>query len=304
MLFACYLLMEKKSFLSSRAVRNGGVVGSADQDWVDTLRQFDEAVKTYINYKAILSAATGLFAGLILQLCEVDLAPLFGLLAFLLNFVPIVGSVIATVLPIPVVLFQPDMTLIRGVLAIFLPGTLQMTVGNLIEPVVFGDKFDMHEVTVLAGLTLWSVLWGIPGAVLSVPIMVVVLIVLKTWKHPVAAFLVGVMRGKMSNAGGQAAAAEQKEQPEKGKLLVGAGSGPGGGGKRTGAEVERARAASTAGGPSREPRPEPEPEPEPAFEPEPEPEPEPADSNEPIVPPPVPRPDPAVGSGNQGEQFF
>ena len=59
MLFACYLLMEKKSFLSSRAVRNGGVVGSADQDWVDTLRQFDEAVKTYINYKAILSAATG-----------------------------------------------------------------------------------------------------------------------------------------------------------------------------------------------------------------------------------------------------
>ena len=68
MLFACYLLMEKKSFLSSRAVRNGGVVGSADQDWVDTLRQFDEAVKTYINYKAILSAATGLFAGLILQL--------------------------------------------------------------------------------------------------------------------------------------------------------------------------------------------------------------------------------------------
>ena len=35
--------------------------------------------------------------------------------------------------------------------------------GNFIEPIVFGDKFDMHEVTVLAGLTLWSVLWGIPG---------------------------------------------------------------------------------------------------------------------------------------------
>ena len=54
MLFACYLLMEKKSFLSSRAVRNGGVVGRADQDWVDSLRQFDAAVKTCINYKAIL----------------------------------------------------------------------------------------------------------------------------------------------------------------------------------------------------------------------------------------------------------
>ena len=80
----------------------------------------------------------------------------------------------------------------------FLPGCMQMAVGNFIEPMVFGDMFDMHEVTVLAGLTLWSVLWGIPGAVLSVPIMVVILIILKTMKHPVATFLVGLMRGKFS----------------------------------------------------------------------------------------------------------
>ena len=58
-----------------------------------------------------LSAATGFFAGLVLALCGVDLAPLFGLMAFLLNFIPIVGSVIATLIPLPIVLFQPDMTL-------------------------------------------------------------------------------------------------------------------------------------------------------------------------------------------------
>lgn len=58
-----------------------------------------------------LSAATGFFAAVILAACGVDLAPLFGLLAFLFNFIPIVGSVIATIVPLPVVLFQPDMTL-------------------------------------------------------------------------------------------------------------------------------------------------------------------------------------------------
>ena len=59
---------------------------------------------------------------------EVDLAPLFGLLAFLFNFIPIVGSVIATFLPVPVILFQPDMTFIRGFLGFFLPGCVQMAV--------------------------------------------------------------------------------------------------------------------------------------------------------------------------------
>jgi hypothetical protein len=47
-----------------------------------------------------------------------------------------VGSVIATLLPLPVVLFQPDMTLVRGVLALLLPGCVQMAVGNFIEPIV------------------------------------------------------------------------------------------------------------------------------------------------------------------------
>lgn len=86
---------------------------------------------------------------------------------------------------------------------------------------VFGDKFDMHEVTVLAGLTLWSVLWGIPGAVLSVPIMVVILIILKTMKHPVAAFLVGVMRGKFGSAGEDESSVKENTANSDGNTYAG-----------------------------------------------------------------------------------
>jgi hypothetical protein len=240
-------------------------------------------------------AGTGFGAGIILTICEVDLAPLFGLLAFLFNFIPIVGSVIATFLPLPIVLFQPDMTLCvrklrqhhshtalpflalvfslpsncslsvsqvtdsplyclrcacpsnnssnnayrsidracraRGFSAIFIPGCVQGIVGNVIEPIVFGDKFDMHEVTVLASLTLWSVLWGVPGAVLSVPIMVIVLIILKTMKHPVAAFLVGIMRGKFNNdddePSGGGAHADGSDGTERGGSMRGSSSSRG-----------------------------------------------------------------------------
>ena len=51
--------------------------------------------------------------------------------------------------------------------AFFLNGSFNSFVGNVAEPVIFGDKFDLHEVTVLGALALWGVIWGISGAVLS-----------------------------------------------------------------------------------------------------------------------------------------
>jgi predicted PurR-regulated permease PerM len=62
------------------------------------MRAIDQAIKIYINYKIVLSAATGVLAGVFLQVLRVDLAPLFGLLAFLLNFIPI-GACTCTAAP-------------------------------------------------------------------------------------------------------------------------------------------------------------------------------------------------------------
>ena len=76
------------------------------------------------------------------------LRPLWGFFVFLFNFIPNIGSVMVTFLPLPIIVQQPDMTLTRGVLAIMIPGTWQFFVGNMLEPAVFGDKFDMHAVTV------------------------------------------------------------------------------------------------------------------------------------------------------------
>jgi predicted PurR-regulated permease PerM len=78
-------------------------------------------VKRYIGYKVLLSASTGILVAASLLLLRVDLALVFGLLAFLLNFIPNVGSVISVILPMPVVIFDPSKTWVDIWLAFIIP---------------------------------------------------------------------------------------------------------------------------------------------------------------------------------------
>ena len=113
--------------------------------------ELQEKIRAYLITKIILSAATGLAVGLILLILGLDLALVFGLMAFLLNFIPSIGSVIATLLPLPVVLMQFD-SIALILLAILLPGAVQVTIGNVIEPRVLGKSVDLNPVTVLLAL--------------------------------------------------------------------------------------------------------------------------------------------------------
>jgi len=70
----------------------------------------------------------------------VDLALVFGLLAFLLNFIPNIGSLIAIVLPLPVMLVDPECTLSTVALAVGVPGLVDFLIGSLIEPKLVGAR--------------------------------------------------------------------------------------------------------------------------------------------------------------------
>ena len=139
--------------------------------------EINSKIQRYLVTKFAISATTGLLVGTILWLFGLDLALMFGVMAFLLNFIPSIGSVIATLLPIPFAMLQFDSTwAIVGVVAI--PGLVQMTIGNVIEPLVMGERLDLHPVTVLLSLIFWGLLWGIVGMFLAVPITAVIRIVL------------------------------------------------------------------------------------------------------------------------------
>lgn len=149
-------------------------------------------VSVYLSVKLIASLATGLVAAAILFGFQVKLAALFALFVFLLNFIPSVGSIVAVLLPVPVLFLQfglgPQFFLVIGLLA-----ATEFTIGNLLEPRFLGEGMDLHPAAVVASLIFWTLVWGVPGAFLSVPITASIKIVLSKIKHtrPVAEFLAG-----------------------------------------------------------------------------------------------------------------
>ncbi len=139
--------------------------------------EIDAKIKRFIVTKFFVSATTGILVGSILSIIGLDLALVFGVLAFLLNFIPNIGSVIATFLPVPVALVQYD-GLAMILLVVLLPGSVQVIIGNVVEPKLMGTGLDLSPVTILLALVLWGLIWGVVGMLLAAPITAVLRIVL------------------------------------------------------------------------------------------------------------------------------
>lgn len=169
----------------------------ADAKGKSALRATIESrIERYVLMKLVLSGLTGLSVWLILAVLGIDLALVFGVLAFVLNFIPNVGSIFATLLPLPVIIFG-DHGPVTMALAILLPGAVQMVVGNVVEPKVMGDSLELHPVTILLCLVFWGILWGIPGMLLATPITAVMKILMAEvdLTRPIADLMAGKLPG-------------------------------------------------------------------------------------------------------------
>ena len=157
------------------------------------LNEIQWHVKRYLLTLLFISALTGVLVGATLKVLGVDFALMFGFLAFLLNFIPYIGSIIATLLPLPVVLLDPDLTVTAKVLAIAVPGVIQFVVGNLMAPPITGRSLDLHPVVVMMALIFFGMIWGIVGTFLATPITAVTKILLEKveFTRPVSELLAG-----------------------------------------------------------------------------------------------------------------
>jgi AI-2 transport protein TqsA len=133
-------------------------------------------VRKYLILKTLISLANGLEVWLVLTLFGVDFAALFGLLAFFLNFIPNIGSAIATVLRVGFAFFQFG-TFWPPFLILVITVGIDEVLGNIIEPRVLGKGLDLSPLLVFFSLLFWGWLWGIPGMILSVPLTAVIRIV-------------------------------------------------------------------------------------------------------------------------------
>ena len=141
------------------------------------LSSISEEVSQYLGTLALISMATGLCAWLALTFFDVKLAAGWGVLTFLLNFIPTVGSIIATIPPVVMAIIQFSPGLFTPFLVLVSLTSIQLIIGNVITPKVMGDRLGVSPVMILLSLLLWSMIWGIPGALLSTPIMSIIKIV-------------------------------------------------------------------------------------------------------------------------------
>ena len=139
--------------------------------------EINSQIRKYIGVKVLTSASTGILTYIFLSLLGLDLAFTFGFLAFVLNFIPTIGSIVAVFLPLPIAFFQYD-SIFSIIMVMSLPGAVQVVIGNILEPKIMGSKLDIHPVTVLLTLMFWTLIWGVVGAFLAVPITVVFKIIL------------------------------------------------------------------------------------------------------------------------------
>jgi AI-2 transport protein TqsA len=140
------------------------------------LEAINGQVRKYLVIKTAMSLVNGLMVWIVLALFGVDFAALFGLLAFLLNFIPSIGSLLATALRVGFAFFQFG-TFWTPLWILVVTVSLDTVMGSFLEPKIMGKGLGLSPLLVFFSLLFWGWLWGIPGMILSVPLTAVVKIV-------------------------------------------------------------------------------------------------------------------------------
>ena len=173
--YVIFLLLEE-NFIPTKLEK---IFHNADRKGTlqDILADIGKSINTYFFVKTSMSLLTGVLSYFVLLAFGVDFAALWAFLIFLFNYIPYVGSLIATLLPSLFVIFQ--FASFWMFLWVFITVELvQIFVGNYIEPKVMGKTLNLSPLFVIVALSFWGAIWGIVGMILSVPIVSVVVIIL------------------------------------------------------------------------------------------------------------------------------
>jgi AI-2 transport protein TqsA len=158
--------------------------------------EIHEKTTRYILIKSFISLVTAISVGLILRFLGVEFALLLALFTFILNFIPNLGPIFSTFLPLPVALL--DFRGLEWFLAVLLlPAAVQMLFGNLIEPKLQGDRLSLHPITVLVALLVWGLIWGPAGMFVAVPVTTIIKIFIDL--SPRSRWVGQLMEGRISD---------------------------------------------------------------------------------------------------------
>ncbi len=157
--------------------------------------RFLKSVKDYLAIKTLVSLGTGLVIGITLYLMGVNHFLLWGVLAFLLNYIPNIGSIIAAVPAVILALIQLGPLAALGTAAVYL--TTNTVMGNVIEPRFMGRGLGLSTLVVFLSLIFWGWLLGTVGMLLSVPLTMIVKLAAES--NPSSVWLAQLLSGDEGN---------------------------------------------------------------------------------------------------------
>lgn len=133
-------------------------------------------VNYYLLVKTAVSIVTGIMVFAVARGFSLELATALGVLTFVLNYIPNVGSIVATLMVALVAFVQTGDPATTAVIFVIC-GAIQFLNGNIIDPLMMGRALRLSSFGIIISLAFWGAVWGIPGMFLSVPIMVMLLVV-------------------------------------------------------------------------------------------------------------------------------
>jgi predicted PurR-regulated permease PerM len=143
---------------------------------VDISQQIESDVSAYLFTITIMNLAVGVATGTVMAICGVGDPVLWGTVAFLLNYIPILGPMIGVV-----VFLLAGLLSIDSLWAAFLPAWLYLLIhlveGETVTPMLLARRFTINPVLVILSLVFWYWMWGVPGAVLSTPMLAITKII-------------------------------------------------------------------------------------------------------------------------------
>lgn len=170
---------------STPAISGEGIVG-----------EIEDQIRKYLLVKTVISALTGIAFGFALWLFGIPLAIVFGFLAFLLNFIPNIGPLISSCLPVPFLVLNSEMSPVTAISCFLTISSIQFVSGNVIETRIMGKSFDVSPIVLLLALMFFGLVWGILGMFLATPIVSIIKIIFK--KHESTRPFAELMAGRLS----------------------------------------------------------------------------------------------------------
>ena len=174
-IYLIFILVEE--FIFKRKFQNIYKGAKNFEEMKKMIDQMNNSIKLYITVKTFASLLTAILAYLALLILQIDFPLLWAFIIFIFNFIPYIGSFIATMLPSVFAVLQYN-SLSYFVYTFALVQFCQSIVASFIEPKIVGKSLNLSPLVVIITLTIWGTIWGVLGMIIAVPITSILVIIL------------------------------------------------------------------------------------------------------------------------------